>query len=363
MHLQRQIDFLKNAQLPHGLWTAADGSLGVNLRKEYPQYVWPRDCVHIIRALLLAGEVKAAGKGLKGLLTIMEGQKKKLDEVIANPALAYGKAGHYHRFMPRYRREDLSEVTRENGDHWNNFQNDVSGAMLWLLGKAESLGFGFLRTGKNRQLLEQLVSYLRAIKFWGDKDAGFWEEDPHETRTSSLAAVISGLKAIKPFIPVSRELITQGEESLKRLLPYETATRGYDSASLYALDPFGVVDKVMARRILARVEKNLLKENGCLRYPEDRYNALHNNHAEWPLFLFKLAIGYKLVGENKKARSFLSKGLSQVVNGLFPEAFCDGHPINYPLGWASAEAISAIIIVDERYRQEPYFSALVPQLR
>lgn len=362
-HLRQQIDFLKNAQLPHGLWTAADGSLRVNLQEGYSQYVWPRDCVHIIRALLLAGELKAAGRGLGGLLTIMESQKEKLDEVIANPTLAYEEKGHYKRFTPRYRRKDLSEVVRENGDHWNNFQNDVPGAMLWLFGKAESLGFGFLKTEKNRQLFNKLISYLKTIKFWEDKEAGFWEENPHETRASSLAAVISGLQAIEPFIPVSQDLITQGEESLKRLVPCETETREYDSASLYTLDPFGVVNEEMARRILERVEENLLKENGCLRYPKDRYNSRHNNHAEWPLFLFKLAIGYKLVGENKKARSFLSRGLSQVVNGLFPESFCDGEPQNYPLCWASAEAISAIIIVGKRYRQEPYFSALVPQLR
>lgn len=370
--LQRQVAFLNATQLDHGLWTASlkletvDPELQ-NLEGVYCQYVWPRDCVHVIRALLLTGEMEAAGRGLEGLLRVVENQEAKLGEVIANPALAYGEDGHYHRFMPRYSKETLTPITRVNGDNWNNFQNDVPGAILWLFGKAENLGFGFLKTEKNRRLLKQLGEYCRAIKFWEDKDAGPWEEDPHGLRSSSLAAVTAGLLAISPFFPLvnrDKRLRSRGVRSLARILPNETDTREYDSALLYTIDPFGMVDKMMARTILERIEGNLVKENGCVRYLGDKYKrSWQGNHAEWPLFLFKLAIGWKLVGEEEKAQDYLRKGLSQQIQGLFSESFGDGKPVNYPLMWTSAAAIEAIVIVEGKRRRESCFSALVPQLR
>jgi phosphorylase kinase alpha/beta subunit len=194
------------------------------------------------------------------------------------------------------------------------------------------------------------VRYLANIEYWHDRDSGMWEED-EELHVSSIGACVAGLKSVNQLnnIEVPSELIQNGEEALRALLPRESERKFVDLAQLSLIWPYEVVTEEEKNQILKNVEYHLLRERGVIRYKGDKYYNKNpdgfSEEAEWTFGLAWLAIIYKMIGDERKANAFL-KSLTEIdtKRGL-PELYYSNSSEfneNTPLGWSESLFIVAM---------------------
>jgi phosphorylase kinase alpha/beta subunit len=211
--------------------------------------------------------------------------------------------------------------------------------------------------------VQLLVDYLNNIEYWNDADSGIWEES-HEVHASSIGAVICALKAASqlPYIIIPEGMIEKGEQSLRSLLPRESASKFCDLALLTLIFPFNVVTDEEKRKILENVEYFLTRDRGVIRYRNDRYynrNKVdgYSEEAEWSMGLAWLAIIYAQMGDLEKAEDYLERaGKTVNKDGLIPELWyshTDKPNENIPLGWAESMYVVALVVVrDLRKKNE-----------
>ena len=149
-------------------------------------------------------------------------------------------------------------------------------------------------TPKDGEILRLFPLYFEAIQYWQDEDSGHWEEPP-KIESSSIGAVIAGLKAMQslliersdftryltPYkgktitINLLDKLIAKGETALNDILPWESVQPGkkrrYDSALLFLIYPLQVVTQEQTNQILDDVSQNLQGEYGIARYQGDSF--------------------------------------------------------------------------------------------
>jgi phosphorylase kinase alpha/beta subunit len=266
-----------------------------------------------------------------------------------------------HEFIhARYSAHDVKELPVP----WSHSQNDSVGGLLYIIGKAFERDNKTLRNENDKNIVQKLVLYLSTLKYWQCEDAGAWEEEV-AVRTSSIAACVAGLRAVKDIVTVPDMLIENGMDALYELFPYETKTRRQDLAQLTAIFPYtGVFGKEMSRIIVENVEKNLLRKNGVLRYKSDSYystlekqygrglplESYLGTEAEWTFGFGYLAIAWMELGEYDKAKKYIDM-FESIANekGEFPELYmADGTPNkNTPLLWTHAVYINCI----QKYEQ------------
>ncbi len=204
----------------------------------------------------------------------------------------------------------LEEITHE----WGHHQLDIFGLFLYKTGDLIKKGHSVITADPTETmiLLRDIVLYLTTVRWHSDPDFGMWEEGP-ETHSSSIGSVLAGLTMwhddgyyhhkythqidLHTYLPIPQEFIELGRDSLDRFLPAESQGRPYDLSQLSLIWPYNIVTEGQARRILANVEKNLVRESGVIRYPGDMYynSDTENpvgNEAEWPLGLAWLSIVY-----------------------------------------------------------------------
>jgi phosphorylase kinase alpha/beta subunit len=231
-------------------------------------------------------------------------------------------------------------------------------------------------------LLRDIVLYLTTVRWHSDPDFGMWEEGP-EIHSSSIGSVLAGLTMwhddgyyhhkythqvdlhsylpildLHSYLPIPQEFIELGRDSLDRVLPAESQGRPYDLSQLSLIWPYNIVTEGQARRILANVERNLLRERGVIRYPGDMYYTSDTenpvgNEAEWPLGLAWLSIVYsklalrsirtgnifgppaKFVERSEYYLERMEKVMTD--DGKAPELYHNGQMNwNVPLAWAQS---------------------------
>lgn len=165
---------------------------------------------------------------------------------------------------PRYDK-NLKEISGP----WAWVQNDCAGNLLEILSDARDKKRGRL-----------IVDYLETIEYWRCPDFGFWEEEPKEVRSSSLAACIRGLEKYHKKIQKTKkptknfkELIEKGYESLEFLLPNETKTRLYDLALLSLIYPKQIISKDIKEKIIQNTNLFLEGLKGVKRYIGDVWDG------------------------------------------------------------------------------------------
>ncbi|MBR9706152.1 hypothetical protein GOV14_03900 [Candidatus Pacearchaeota archaeon] len=206
----------------------------------------------------------------------------------------------------------------------------------------------------DKETAQKLINYLERIKFWQCPDYGIWEGDGQldypgqvlkkRIHTSSICACAKGVEQYQTNIDDSsqvREMLSNAYQRVEDMLPHEaleTETQNeiiLDSGLMFTLyDPIKPIkeDKQMQEKLWDNL--NLLeKENGFIRFPQDRWNGvfhvLKNNPMHWPMFF-----GLKyLITKDKK---YFDKFENLMKPNLRSEGFIDGISNGTDLNWNRA---------------------------
>lgn len=337
-NVEKSYKILESLRLDNGLYLASSSS-------DY-NFVWLRDSFYEVMPYLNKDDGVYEGT-YHAILDILNEYSWKFDTCsIAKP---------YHAFEyihPRYLASG-----KESHAEWGNCQHDAVGAILFGIAQGEKAGKIILRNKQDFDTVQNIVFYLHLCRYWEDPDNGMWEEG-RELHASSIGACVAGLKAIKEYITVSDVLIKRGEDALAKLLPMESPTKKNDLAQLSLIYPYNVLDRETSWQILLGIERNLLRENGVIRYHSDSYynsadvdNRYSNpefylgKEAEWTFGLPWLALCHMELGSHDTAREYLERTEKVMLeNGALPELYyanSDEYNGNCPLGWSNALYIVA----------------------
>lgn len=345
--INQHISTLMSLRAPTGLFRAS----GVDVDTGYDK-AWLRDNFYECLAFVVIQRWDIVEKTYEALLEIFLKFEWKIDHAIEN--------------RPQYRHEYIHarfhpETFDEFWEEWGNKQNDSVGAILYMLGElAYTHGRSILESEDRRRIVRKLIAYLRNLEYWHDLDSGVWEEN-EEIHASSVGACVAGLKSIArlDFIDVEEELISKGEESLRRLLPRESEEKFVDLALLTLIYPYDIVTKEEREKILENVEYHLVRKNGVIRYKNDYYYNKNfdgqSEEAEWTFGFSWLALIYTQMERKDKAQFFMDKALDTInTKGEIPELYfsnSDEHNVNSPLGWSESMFVVALkFFLDKNYR-------------
>jgi hypothetical protein len=257
----------------HGVYAASESQNPDSLSGY--QNAWLRDNVMIAFSKWTCGDPQSAFKTLRGLMTFLQTQAKKMEAIIQQPQL---KEEVNRRPHVRFEAHTLSEIDQG----WAHAQNDALGYLFWLrfrLANEED----FSLTPAERELCGVLTRYFEAIQYWKDLDSGAWEE-ARKLNSSSVGAVLAGLVEAAKYLHdgnvlpgITEEylagLISMGKRTLDEQLPFEAPPqRRSDAALLFLIYPLEVVTNEQTKRmILSFVRARLLGPFGIRRYIGDSY--------------------------------------------------------------------------------------------
>lgn len=339
--IRRHLDNLRKLITPKGLFLASDQAVTTGYDK-----AWIRDNVYEAIAFEYAGEWKVVEKDYHTLLDIFDKHIDKINWATTNKPFETWQFIH-----ARYNPETLEEFW----ESWGNKQHDAIGAVLFKLADFEAKGHSMLRNEKDRQTVQTLIYYITNVEYWHDADNGMWEE-AEEVHASSIGAVLAGLKKWQEVggMDVDQDAVDRGQKALDELLPRESESKFTDLALLSLIYPYRVVSDEMAHTIIENLTYHLERERGVIRYKGDAYyNAnpdSYSEEAEWCFGLSWLAICYKKLGDEEKAREYLDKATATVTkDGKIPELYfshSNEANENTPLGWSESMYVAALYEVD-----------------
>ncbi|HUO50539.1 MAG TPA: glycoside hydrolase family 15 protein [Candidatus Paceibacterota bacterium] len=341
--IAQHLKILEGLQYESGLFAASKKDVATGYDK-----AWLRDNFYECLAFEIMGDFETVEKMYCAILDILKKHEYKIDHAIwSKPQYAF------QYIHPRYHPETFDEYWEE----WGNKQNDSVGCILFKIGELEKHRSGsVVKDDVDRRVIQKLVWYLSTLEYWHDPDSGMWEEN-QEVHASSVGACMAGLKMAQHIagIEVPNELIAKGEVALRHLLPRESVGKFVDLALLSLIWPYDVVTKTEAQKILTNIEYHLLRDRGVIRYKGDRYYNGNEDgwseEAEWTFGLSWLAIIYKKLGDEIKAKEYLEKAKHAATERGVPELYyshSDKPNENTPLGWAESLFIVAMHEVNER---------------
>jgi len=305
---------------------------------------WIRDQLYATLAYFYTNEKEKFVEGVAVVFDILHNARGRIERSIAMPPV------HGHDFIhAKYHHEGLHEIT----DHWGHHQIDAIGLFLYVVAFAERNAISVFRTNADREMVQLLVQYLIAIRYFESPDNGMWEEEM-ELHASSLGAAVCALEMIaeEKIAVVPKSIIDAGREALFSVLPNETPNRSEDMAQLSLIWPYAVIPRDIENIILKRITEKLVQSKGLNRYWGDNYYRSDNGiSGEWTMGFFWLSIVYSERGDTKAAAYWYGRGLeSMTVDGHLPELYQNGEPNkNTPLGWAHALAIIARSLLGPRH--------------
>jgi GH15 family glucan-1,4-alpha-glucosidase len=339
--VKKHLENLRHLLTPSGLFLASSLSVQTGYDK-----AWLRDNVYEALAFEYAGEWEVVEKTYHTLLDIFDKHIDKINWAITNKPFESWQFIH-----ARYNPETLEEFW----ESWGNKQHDAVGAVLYKLADFEAKGHGVLRGDKDRKTVQTLIYYICNVEYWHDTDSGMWEEN-EEIHASSIGAVLAGLKKWQEVggMDVDPDAIARGEAALKALLPRESESKFTDLALLSLIYPYNVVDPKLALEIVTNLEYHLTKDRGVIRYKFDAYYNRnpdgYSEEAEWCFGLSWLAIVYKRLGNDERARAYLQKATETITkDGKIPELYMshsDEANENTPLGWSESMYVVALYEVN-----------------
>lgn len=298
---------------------------------------WLRDHLYTSFCYYYLGEFQKLREGIWIVFDILQKHRGKIDNIICSPP------HNPHDFLhAKYNPDTLEEVTRE----WGHHQLDAIGLFLHIVADLNFKNIEKVIRNKNdSDIIQLLILYLCAIRYWESRDNGMWEDD-WAIHASSIGAVLKGLDYIKwrQIAVVPDSMIASGRETLNKLLPNESESRSVDMAQLSLIWPYNVVESKMANTLLERVETGLVQTHGLNRYWGDSYYRSQNGvSGEWPMGFFWLSIIASQRNKGRKAAYWFDKGTEQMTSDQhIPELYKDGKPNNHqPLAWAHAMALIA----------------------
>ena len=339
----------------NGLWYASTG-------KKY-RYAWLRDIYHVARIDLKINP-KAYKQTYRTILDYflkIEKDYQKISWLIRDP---YDKSDHRY-IHPRFN-VDLTEID----EPWGYKQWDA--IFMVLKGMIEGIknGIKIFRTPEDIDIVNKIIEAAYKLECWKDPESGAWENEK-ALRLSTLGVILSSLRDLKEYFFIPQDFITKTLAAFYTLFPNETSYREYDLAQLFIIYPFDVLkDPELEALILHRIEKNLLRETGVIRYIGDWYynranwydmnrfgfkemyivDEYEGNEAPWHKGFIYLGLGYLHLGNIEKAQYYLTKSLKGHEDGRMRElsfAHTNIPNDNYPLAWTGSAAMELIYNIKE----------------
>jgi phosphorylase kinase alpha/beta subunit len=297
---------------------------------------WIRDQLYSTLAYFYVNDIKKFREGVWVVFDILHKHKEKIESIICYPPV-FGHEYIHAKFHP----ETYDEITPE----WGHHQLDAIGLFLYVIGLSSKNKIKLIRNTLDKELIQLLVLYLNAVRFWEAPDNGMWEEG-RDLHASSIGACVAGLLKIKEenLAVVPDSMIRNGNDMLSKILPNESPEREEDLAQLSLIWPYNLVSGETAEKILERITGKLVQEKGVNRYWGDNYyRSLNGVSAEWTMGFFWLALSYNKLGNKEEAKKWFERGLAtRTENGLLPELYFNGKPNgNTPLAWSHSLAIIA----------------------
>jgi GH15 family glucan-1,4-alpha-glucosidase len=337
--LDQSYAILDQIRLPHGLYLASPS--------EHYSYVWIRDSIYISLPYL-DKPCDTYERTYHRLLDLFAEYEWKLDIHTRQ------KPVHQWEYLhSRYSADDVREIDTP----WGHAQHDAIGAFLWAVAEGEKAGKRIIRDDRDQRILQKLVWYLATCQYWLDPDNGMWEEW-REVHASSVGACVAGLQAISAYVFVPRELWLKGYYTLAALFPNESADRPFDLAQMSLVYPYRILIGDDAKELVARIETQLLRSRGVIRYKGDSYYSTveyegrhhelthyYGTEAEWTFGLPWLALCHLEMGNVEKAAEYVAMTERVMLeDGSLPELYfantATPNP-NTPLGWSNALYIVA----------------------
>ena len=315
------------------------------------RYSWFRDGAFIADAMSRAGRPESAERFFAWCNRVLVARAAKIASLLERRAARLPIAAD--EFLPCRYTVDGEDV----GEDWWEFQLDGYGTWLWAVGEhAARHGASVL---PYREGAELTVAYLAA--FWDEPCYDWWEENPTERHTSTLAALFGGLTAAarwEMLAPEVCELAGRTARDIRARVLAEGARGGrlvkwldgdaLDASLITCATPFGLVagDEPHMKNTIAALESSLA-HGGVHRYAADTYFG----GGEWPLLSALLGWHYAETGRAADALAQLLWVADQAdENGELPEQV-DGHllapafrrqwierwgPVASPLLWSHA---------------------------
>ena len=335
--VERHLTNLRKLITPTGLFLASSKNVETGYDK-----AWLRDNVYEALAFEYASEWDVVTKDYHTLLDIFDKHIDKINWATTNKPFESWQFIH-----ARYNPATLEEFW----ESWGNKQHDAIGAVLFKLADFEAQGRSVLRNEKDRQTVQTLIYYICNVEYWHDADSGMWEEN-EEVHASSIGAVLAGLKKWQEVgnMDVDQDAIDRGQAALDQLLPRESESKFTDLALLSLIYPYNIVSDDIAEQIVENLVYHLAKDKGVMRYKFDAYYNKntdgYSEEAEWCFGLSWLAIAYKHLGDDDKAREYLDKATATITkDGKIPELYMshtDEANENTPLGWSESMYVVAL---------------------
>ncbi|WP_409343195.1 glycoside hydrolase family 15 protein [Paenibacillus sp. MBLB4367] len=337
--------------LPHGLYMASPS-------EDY-RYIWIRDCVYMSLPFVDKPGDRYE-KAYDRLFELFKEYEWKLDiACLQRPNM------EWEYVHARYSRDEVKEIHDQS---WGHVQHDMIGAFLYGVGLGVENGKNVIKDQRSLDIVQKLVGYLQSVEYWQDADNGMWEEE-REIHASSVGACVAGLKAVSSLVDLPEGMIEQGLRTLLRLYPRESGNKAADLAQLSLVYPYRLFTGLLGEVVVARVEEQLLRSRGVIRYAGDSYySTLEDEYgrgrsrdfyigseAEWTFGLPWLALCHMELGNFGKAYEYVRRTEEVMVEpGMLPELYYGGTDIpnrNTPLGWSSAMYILAKEAFLKRYRE------------
>ncbi|GAB2622740.1 glycoside hydrolase family 15 protein [Pseudactinotalea suaedae] len=291
----------------------------------YRGYAWLRDGAFIAEGMSRWGDVASVDAFHDWTAGTLAARADQVAELVARAPEAPEQAQGL--LLPTRFRFDGSD----GDDDWWDFQTDGYGTWLWqLVTHTERHGGELARWAAG---IEVAVDFLGVTASWPCYD--WWEEHAEHRHTSSLAAVVAGLRA------VLRTGVLDGDRAARAAAVARDcadliATRGTADGRLTkwlgsdAVDgslpacvvPFGVVEvgSPVASATLAAVAEELLVDGGVHRFRADTYFG----GGQWLLLSCLLGWNLAVAGEHDRAGALLRWVADQAdESGSLPEQVPD----------------------------------------
>jgi len=333
--------------------------------------LWLRDTLYASFAYWYLGQYDKLKQGIQIVFDIFRKHRHKIVKRLTSPVDL--PEGTLHA---KYNPDTLEEIT----EYWAHKQWDALGLFLHIVADLDFKNVFVVRDEDDREILQDIVNYLRSTEYWQNPDFGMWEEC--EIRhASSIGSVVGGLSYIKRrrLAVVADPLIQFGEETLRKILPQESPnhclkphhSHDCDAAQLSLIWPYNIISREEADNILARLLKEhdsefprhgekhqLSRGHGLNRFwGDDYYRSNEGKHtgvsAEWPMFKFWVSIIYSQRRDYEKAGQWFQKGCKEISGNMIPEAYQNDRPNDHtPLAWAHAIALIAFQKLSAELRQK-----------
>ncbi|MEO5919468.1 MAG: glycoside hydrolase family 15 protein [Candidatus Limnocylindrales bacterium] len=268
-------DGRSNALASHSLevirrWQTDQGAFLASPSFSQYGYSWLRDGAFISEALDVVGDLESAARFHAWVANVVLDRSAGMERAIgaARAGLIPEPSDYLHcRYAP--------DGTTGPED-WPTFQLDGPGIWLWSLGHHVRSGGTIPNQAAEAGAL--VARYLAALRHTPASDA--WEEFPQHVHTSTLGAVVAGLRGARDLGLATAEVDAARDEIEAALLgPSAHWTKWADNSAVDAsltwlVAPYGLVEPDVgpAAETLRRIESELEDADGGVhRYLDDTY--------------------------------------------------------------------------------------------